>query len=55
MVQHHLTLLNVSKQHQFCHINFDGKVLNFLPATAQKVAIRLCRSLMTNALGFVRA
>jgi hypothetical protein len=37
MVQQHLTLWNVSKQHQFCP-DFDGEVLNFLPATAQKGA-----------------
>jgi Na+-transporting NADH:ubiquinone oxidoreductase subunit NqrB len=36
MVQQHHTLWNVSKKHQFCP-NFDGKVLNFLPATAQRV------------------
>jgi hypothetical protein len=34
MVQQHLTLWNVSEQHQFCP-EFDGKVLNFLPAAAQ--------------------
>ena len=35
MVQQHLTLWNVSEQHQFC---FDGNMLTFLPALAQKVA-----------------
>ena len=34
MVQQHLTLWNVSEQHQFCH-NLDGKVLNFSPAAAK--------------------
>jgi hypothetical protein len=34
MVQQHLTLWNVIKQHQFCP-KFDGKVLNFLPTAAQ--------------------
>jgi hypothetical protein len=34
MVQQHLTLWNVSEQHQFCH-NLDGKVLNFSAAAAQ--------------------
>ena len=28
MVQQHLTLWNVSKQHQFCP-KFDGQMLNF--------------------------
>jgi hypothetical protein len=37
MVQQHLTLWNVFKQHQFCP-KFDGKVLNLFPAAAaQKV------------------
>jgi hypothetical protein len=34
--QQHLTLWNLSKQHQFCP-KFDGRVLNFLPTAAQKV------------------
>jgi hypothetical protein len=34
MVQQHLTLWNVPKQHQFCP-KIDGKVLNFLPMEAQ--------------------
>jgi hypothetical protein len=36
MLQHHLTLWNVSKQHPFCH-KFDGEVLNLSPTAAQKV------------------
>ena len=36
MVQQHLTLWNVSKQHQFCP-DFDGTVLSFSPTAAQKV------------------
>jgi hypothetical protein len=36
MVQQHLTLWNVSKQHQVSP-NFDGRVMNILPTAAQKV------------------
>jgi hypothetical protein len=36
MVQQHLTLWNVSKQHQFCP-DFIGTVLSYSPTAAQKV------------------
>jgi hypothetical protein len=36
IVQQHLTLWNLSKQHQFCP-KFDGRALNFSPTAAQKV------------------
>jgi hypothetical protein len=36
MVQQHLTLWNVSKQHQV-NLIFDGRVLNISPTAAQKV------------------
>jgi hypothetical protein len=35
MVQQHLTLWNVPKQHHVCP-NFNGKVLNFLSTAAQQ-------------------
>jgi hypothetical protein len=35
MVQQHLTLWNVPKQHQLC-TKIDGKVLNFSPTAAKK-------------------
>jgi hypothetical protein len=39
MVQHHHTLWNVSKQHQFYpKFKLDGKVMNYSPTAAQKVA-----------------